>query len=281
MTFTLTLVEGALPLHMKASPKALVLVLAAAAAYSVLYAPIGGCAGLSATFRPSTAMYASSPNPPALAEAPPAPTAGQPSELQPSTASPPATLPAWLQSEHSALAFNSHAQAALASIEPRHTVLHFTFGTSSMSDFLTNWLHFVNRAALAPVLVGVADEPLGNWCQQRAVPAVQRRRSKNASESTRVGGGYIRHEAAFLELGDLKLEFLTNLLELGFTVLYSDLDVVWLAPGWERWMVAAPMRTAGRDGPLAEARLLVHADILVSTDELDAHEDALGTSIAS
>jgi hypothetical protein len=46
-------------------------------------------------------------------------------------------------------------------------------------------------------------------------------------------------------------------------------------------MVAAPMRTAGRDGPLAEARLLVHADILVSTDELDAHEDALGTSIAS
>jgi len=266
---------------MKASPRALVLVLAAAAAYSVLYAPIGGCAGLSATFRPSTAMYASSPNPPALAEAPPAPTAAQPSELQPSTASPPATLPAWLQSEHSALAFNSHAQAALASIEPRHTVLHFTFGTSSMSDFLTNWLHFVNRAALAPVLVGVADEPLGNWCQQRAVPAVQRRRSKNASESTRVGGGYIRHEAAFLELGDLKLEFLTNLLELGFTVLYSDLDVVWLAPGWERWMVAAPMRTAGRDGPLAEARLLVHADILVSTDELDAHEDALGTSTAS
>ena len=160
-----------------------------------------------------------------------------------------------------------------------------------MADFLTNWLHFVSRAALAPVLVGVADEPLGGWCHQRAVPAVQRRRSKNASESPRVGGGYtcsgytcsgyIRHDAAFLELGDLKLEFLTNLLELGFTVLYSDLDVVWLAPGWERWMVAAPMRTAGRGGPLAEARLLVHADILVSTDELDAHEDALGTSMAS
>lgn len=56
-----------------------------------------------------------------------------------------------------------------------------------------------------------------------------------------------------------------------FSVLISDLDVVWLNGRWERWMswqAALP--------PLPEASLIALADILVTTDELDANRDLKG-----
>ena len=84
-----------------------------------------------------------------------------------------AALPAWMKPEVSgrALAFNAPGQAALASVEPRGTTMHFTFGTSVMMDFVKNWLHFVQKAGLSPLLVGAADATLLKTCTEMGVPA--------------------------------------------------------------------------------------------------------------
>ena len=68
----------------------------------------------------------------------------------------------------------------------------------------------------------------------------------------------------------MQVAFLWELLTIGFHVLISDLDVVWLNGQWQRWMSWA----AGP--PLVEASLIALADILVTTDELDAARDATG-----
>ena len=68
-------------------------------------------------------------------------------------------------------------------------------------------------------------------------------------------------------MGLVKVAFLWELLFAGFSVLISDLDVVWLNGHWQRWMTwshaAAP--------PVQEASLIALADVLVTTDELGGH----------
>ena len=63
----------------------------------------------------------------------------------------------------------------------------------------------------------------------------------------------------------VKAAFLWELLCLGYDVLISDLDVVWLSARWEPWMTYRNPRRP----PLPEAELQAMADVLVSTDELD------------
>ena len=61
-----------------------------------------------------------------------------------------------------------------------------------------------------------------------------------------------------------QVAFLWELVSLGYDVLISDLDVVWLSGGWERWM---SYRVEG-SSPLPEAAMLAMGDVLVSTDEV-------------
>ena len=69
----------------------------------------------------------------------------------------------------------------------------------------------------------------------------------------------------FLEMGLVKVAFLWELLAVGFSVLISDLDVVWLNGHWQRWMTHSdPTHPA-----VPEAALIAAADVLVTTDGLD------------
>jgi len=85
--------------------------------------------------------------------------------------------------------------------------------------------------------------------------------------------GYIRHHKSdFLEMGLVKVAFLWELLAVGFSVLNSDLDVVWLNGHWQRWMTHSdPTHPA-----VPEAALIAAADVLVTTDGLDVRQDARG-----
>ena len=65
-----------------------------------------------------------------------------------------------------------------------------------------------------------------------------------------------------------------ELLCLGYDVLISDLDIVWLKPRWEPWMT---YRHEATHPPYREAALMAMADVLVSTDELDEAYDGVGT----
>ena len=64
-----------------------------------------------------------------------------------------------------------------------------------------------------------------------------------------------------------QVAFLHELLTVGFDVLISDLDVVWLNGHWRRWMTWRGFT------PLPEASLIAAADVLVTTDELSAERD--------
>ena len=63
----------------------------------------------------------------------------------------------------------------------------------------------------------------------------------------------------FLELGLVKAAFLWELLQLGYDVLISDLDVVWLSAQWEAWMT---YRVPSQP-PLPEVRVRVRAGVRV------------------
>ena len=195
--------------------------------------------------------------------------------------------PVWEPPPGSNLVPNAPAGAILGASDPATTTLHFTFGSSSMLTFLRNWRHFVQKAGLAPAVVGAADVQMLRSCTAEGIAALGLvagldvwTYTRNASASTVVQSGasewkyYRHHKSSFLELGLVKAAFLWELLNIGYDVLISDLDVVWLGSAWERWM---SYRGEPARPPLAEAGLLALADVLVSTDELDAEYDALGT----
>ena len=155
----------------------------------------------------------------------------------------PAT-PAWKLPEESNLVVNAPGTALLAATEPRTTTLHFTFGSLSMLDFLHNWRHHVERVGLSPALVGAADAQMLKACSREGIAALgiaqgldvwQYTRSAHASTVVQEGKSewayYRHHNSSFLELGLVKAAFLWELLTLGYDVLISDLDVVWLSDG--------------------------------------------------
>mmetsp|Transcript_54409 Transcript_54409/g.125354 ORF Transcript_54409/g.125354 Transcript_54409/m.125354 type:complete len:843 (-) Transcript_54409:283-2811(-) len=238
----------------------------------------------------NTGKQLTNPQPPADELATPIAASSQAAEPEP---------PAWLcgptcskrasTSEAVALLFNQPARIELSSYTPRGTTLHFTFGSSIMMDFVKNWLHFVRQAALTPFLVGAADQGLLKFCDDDGVPAAAitpeldvwtyERKQKDSSQvyEMRSEWKYFRHHNSdFLEMGLVKAAFLWELLSIGFHVLISDLDVVWLNDHWQRWMTHAdPERP-----PVPEAALIALADVLVTTDEVDAAEDARGDRYA-
>ena len=191
----------------------------------------------------------------------------------------------WRPPAHSHLVANDAASVLLAAADPATTTLHFTFGSLSMIDFLHNWRHHVLKLGLAPALVGAADAQMLQECNRLSIAALGMAQgldvwtyalTKNATTTVVQSGKsewkyYRHHKSSFLELGLVKAAFLWELASLGYDVLISDLDVVWLSTGWERWMT---YRQAS--APLAEAAMQAMADVLVSTDELDEEFDAHG-----
>ena len=215
-------------------------------------------------------------------------TSALPANAAAAVASAPAEAPTWMRPEASALAFNAPARAEFAGVSPRGATLHFTFGTSSMMDFVKNWIFFVRKAALSPFLIGAADKRLLDACSSMGVPAAaiipeldvwtyQRKPKRAEVYEMKSNWAYMRHHKSdFLEMGLVKVAFLWELLSIGFSVLISDLDVVWLNSHWQRWMTFAdPSRP-----PVPQAFALAAADVLVTTDELDTARDTTGLAHA-
>ena len=167
---------------------------------------------------------------------------------------------------------------------PRGVTLHFTFGSNVMVDFVHNWVHHVRRAGLAPMLIGAADAALLERCGAESLAGVGvspeldvwTYKARSAGSGSRVFDVksdwkyYRHHKSSFLEMGLVKVAFLWELLTPGFDVLISDLDVVWLTPHWRRWMAYGEPS----EPPLPEAALSALADVLVSTDDINAQNDA-------
>lgn len=193
------------------------------------------------------------------------------------------------------LRLNEPARRLFGSLRPATTpVIHFTFGSGAMLDFLRNWLHYVRRAGLEPAVAGAADAQMLAACSKEGIAALgivegldvwTYERSAAAKTVVQEGAAewkyYRHHKSSFLELGLVKAAFLWELVSLGhalllsrprwrghpghvqpaalvgYDVLISDLDVVWLSAGWERWMTYRVPHSP----PLREAELLAMADV--------------------
>ena len=173
----------------------------------------------------------------------------------------------WLLPENTALVFNEAGREVFGKLEPRGTTIHFTFGrlttltlaraltpalplaltltltlilalaahftpgSAVMMDFVKNWLHFVNRAQLAPFLVGAADTALFKFCTDAHVASVaispeldvwtyqRKAKLKEAVYEIKSEWKYMRHhDSDFLEMGLVKVAFLWELLSAHFSV---------------------------------------------------------------
>ena len=178
----------------------------------------------------------------------------------------------------------------LGGADPATTTLHFTFAAPSMMQFFKNWLHFVRKAGIAsqyPVVIGAADKQMFVECTKEEIAAIaippgldvwNYTRSTMATTTVQEGKSdwkyYRHHKSSFLEIGLVKAAFLWELLQLGYDVLISDLDIVWLNPRWEPWMT---YRHEDTHPPYREAALIAMSDVLVSTDELDEAFDGYGS----
>ena len=195
-------------------------------------------------------------------------------------------LPTWMNSSN--LVFNPEAKALLTQwvpTKPGRVTLHFTFGSVVMMDFVQNWVHFVRRAGLEPMLIGAADASLlarcsaehlaatgvrpelDVWTYAKRQPQQQQQQVFDLKSDWKY---YRHHKSSFLEMGLVKVAFLWELLTAGYNVLISDLDVVWLTPHWRRWMAYGDPNQP----PLREAALSALADVLVSTDEINHRADS-------
>ena len=218
-----------------------------------------------------------------------------PEAALPETAPPPPPQAALLSNNHSSLGpepawmaksnlvFNEPARSLLRSgaVPPGETI-HFTFGSIVMLDFVHNWFHHVRKANISPALIGAADVALLERCGAEGLAAVGVRpgldpwtyaerstESKKAFDLQSNWKYYRHHKSSFLEMGLVKAAFLWELLTAGYSVLISDLDVVWLTPHWRRWMAFGDPANP----PLPEATLNALSDVLVSTDEINAGND--------
>ena len=194
------------------------------------------------------------------------------------------TAETWVMPPHN-LVFNTEGIELLKTMHPRMHTMHFTFGSQGLWDFLINWRHHHKKAGLPNHLVGAADSQMLARCTESGIAAsglrpeldvwnytLRHTASTSSTDQLRAGSTewmyYRHHKSAFLEIGLVKIAFLWELVNIGFDVLISDLDIVWLSPHWERWMTYKQPGT-----PVAEAALMAMADVLVSTDELNEEED--------
>ena len=112
---------------------------------------------------------------------------------------------------------------------PRGATLTVTFATSELGDLLHNWIVHVRRARLPLVHVIALDRETASWCAANDVP------HEDASalvDKTNLGTGvrgFRENHVSFNVIGLAKVRALARLLDRGFHLVVSDVDVVWLS----------------------------------------------------
>ena len=160
--------------------------------------------------------------------------------------------------------------------------LTLAFGTASMESYVSNWLAFARRVPeLKPYAVVALDEALEKTCAGWGEPVVSASalleplggEVARLLKSVKSGNGWLRNDAGrFKTMGYLKAMFTWRLLELGYDVLLSDADSVWLASPWPY---------LGRPGVAhaADAGSLPLADVLATNDLPDPRRDGQPDSV--
>ena len=151
-----------------------------------------------------------------------------------------------------------------------------------MESHVSNWLALRWRVPeLKPYAVVALDEALEKTCAGWGEPVVSASalleplggEVARLLKSVKSGNGWLRNDAGrFKTMGYLKAMFTFQLLELGYDVLLSDADSVWLASPWPY---------LGRPGVAhaADAGSLPLADVLATNDLPDPRRDGQPDSV--
>ena len=169
--------------------------------------------------------------------------------------------PEW--QSRSALRFNEAARRAFASPPPpQGEPLMLVFGGASVSDMLKNWAGHARVLGMG-YAVACMDAALFDTANSMGVPAVMMKSVSAANGAVTTQWKYYRMDPkAFMQMGILKARFFMEFLRAGFDLLCSDLDVVWIADP-RPWT----------SGTAAGSSLLPYADVAVSTDVTDSHNE--------
>ncbi|KAJ1624507.1 nucleotide-diphospho-sugar transferase-domain-containing protein [Pavlovales sp. CCMP2436] len=167
-----------------------------------------------------------------------------------------------------------------------HTVV-LTFGTVAVLDFLLNWVQHVQRIpSLDPFVVAAIDHSVFDACAVLDVRVflaprwqIIANRTNTPQKQHKAASEYFRADlSSFKKMGFVKVLTVAALLEHGYSVLVSDVDVIWLRHPWG--VLRAPGKleheAAPADGLLAleHAQALEEADLLLGTDNVDMALDA-------
>lgn len=91
---------------------------------------------------------------------------------------------------------------------------------SNVKDMLEVWFTNIKRVGIPNYLVVALDEDIDNFCQSNNVPVYKRDPDEGIDAVARVGGNHA--------VSGLKFRILREFLQLGYSVLLSDVDIVYL-----------------------------------------------------
>ncbi|KAL0334761.1 UNVERIFIED_CONTAM: Arabinosyltransferase RRA2 [Sesamum radiatum] len=102
-----------------------------------------------------------------------------------------------------------------------------TLANSNVKDMLELWFTNIKRVGIPNYLVFALDEEIASFCQSKDVPVykrdddeVKRDQDKNFESIARTGGNHA--------VSGLKFQILREFLQLGYSVLLSDVDIIYL-----------------------------------------------------
>ncbi|CAI9104477.1 OLC1v1003156C1 [Oldenlandia corymbosa var. corymbosa] len=91
---------------------------------------------------------------------------------------------------------------------------------SNVKDMLEVWFSSIKKVGIPNYLVVALDEEIANFCRQNNVPVYERDADEGIDSIGRTGGNHA--------VSGLKFHILREFLQLGYSVLLSDVDIVYL-----------------------------------------------------
>ncbi|XP_050367193.1 arabinosyltransferase RRA2-like [Argentina anserina] len=95
-----------------------------------------------------------------------------------------------------------------------------SLANSNVKEMLKVWFSNIKRVGIPNYLVVALDEEIARYCQENDVPVYKRDPDKGIDSVARTGGNHA--------VSGLKFHILREFLQLGYSVLLSDVDIVYL-----------------------------------------------------
>uniref|UniRef100_F6I4W0 Nucleotide-diphospho-sugar transferase domain-containing protein n=1 Tax=Vitis vinifera TaxID=29760 RepID=F6I4W0_VITVI len=105
-------------------------------------------------------------------------------------------------------------------VKRKHRITKKLYSRSIVPVALEVWFANIKRVGIPNYLVVALDDDIGNFCKSNNVPVYKRDPDEGIDSVARTGGNHA--------ISGLKFRILGEFLQLGYIVLFSDIDIVYL-----------------------------------------------------